>query len=63
MGIPVEPRAWEPENGALANVTVDPALHDAVPSMFRQSPEDGERRSLPASDRIRDQAGSHKQTS
>jgi hypothetical protein len=50
-------------NGAVANVTVDLALHDGVPSMFRQSPENSERRPSPATSRIQGQAGSHEQKS
>jgi len=46
-------------NGALANVTLDLALLDNVPAVFRQSPEDGERRSSPAISSIRGQACNH----
>jgi hypothetical protein len=33
----VAPATGSSGNGALGNVTVDLALHDAVPSVFRQS--------------------------
>jgi hypothetical protein len=50
-------------NGALANVAFDQDLRNNVPSVFRQSPEDSERRSSPAIGSLRGQACSHEHKS
>ena len=50
-------------NGALANVTLDRALRDTVPSVFRQSPEDSERCPSPVIGSMRGQASSHEHRS
>lgn len=50
-------------DGVLANVAFDWALSDNVPSLFRQSLEDSERRSSLAIGSIRGQARSHEHKS
>jgi hypothetical protein len=50
-------------DGALADVTLDLVLRGNVPSVFRQSPEDSERRPSPAIGPTRGQAYNHEQKS